>query len=252
VKLDPTTLAPTTVATLVPPLNGKYTLLDVDALRTQGAGIAALGAAVDFYPSFASSAVPAGIGLIVSAGSSCTGTCPRIASQVRLPAGALATGAAFAADSLFVGGAAPAGVLPGVKGASDGFVARIVDLGLSETVAQCRCVSITLRGSAPKVSRRAVSFTLNWTMRCTGGGGNCEGELQVQAPRGVKVSRPTRAVRCGPGACASAGVKGSVRVEAIGSRAAQRYTFAVKEWCLVNGVRRALPTAHVTVTARAN
>jgi hypothetical protein len=251
VKLDPATLEPGSVATLVPPLNGRYTLLDVDALRNQGGAISALGAALNLYPTFASSATPTGIGVIVPAGTRCTGTCPRIASQVQLPAGALASGAAFTTDSLFLGGAAPEGVLPGVKGEADGFVAKIVDLGLTEAAASCKCVSITLRGSSVKVARRSVSFTLNWTMRCTGGTGKCEGELEVHAPPGAKISSPKRAVHCGPGSCTSS-QKGTVRVEATGARAARRYTFAVKEWCLVNGARRALPTAHVTVTSPGN
>jgi hypothetical protein len=256
VKLDPATLEPGSVATLVPPLNGKYTLADVDALRTQGTAIAALGAAVDFYSTFASSATPTGIGVIVPAGSRCTGTCPRIASQVRLPAGALAWGAAFSADSLFLGGVAPDGVFPGVKGESDGFVAKIVDLGLSEAAAPCKCVSIKTRAAAVHTSESSVTFQIDWAMTCTGGAGRCQGELAVRAPLGARIAKPARNVQCGPRPCTTAGPRGSFQVKATSIRASarrgKRYTFTVNGWCVLGSTRKALPAARITVAFGSN
>lgn len=241
VKLDPTTLAPSGVATLVPPTGGRYTIQDVDVLRTQSGAVSGIGAAANAYPSFASSATPTAIALVID-------PTPRILSQTALPTGTLAWGSAFAGGSLFLGGAAPAGTFPSVKGDLDGFVAKFGDLGLGGTAAACKCVSIAVQAGAAKAARKTVSFTLGWTMTCTSGSGSCEGEVQVQAPAGGKIARPARAVRCGPASCTSSARKGSFRVEATGVRSARSYTFRVKEWCVVGGVRTALPVRRVTVT----
>ena len=75
-----------------------------------------------------------------------------------------------------------------------------------------------------------------------------EGEVEVEPPAGAKIARPARAVHCGPRACTTSAQKGSFRVEATGVRSARSYTFRVKEWCVVGGVRKALPVRRVTVT----
>jgi hypothetical protein len=241
VKLDPTTLAPSGVATIVPPLNARYTIQDVDELRTSSGALSGLGVAANTYPTFASTAIPTGLAVVVD-------PTPRIVSQTALPAGTLAWGSAFAGGSLFLGGAAPEGAYPSVKGDFDGFVAKFADLGLAGTAAACKCVSIAVQAGAAKASRKTVSFTLGWTMTCTGGSGSCEGEVKVEAPAGAKITRPARAVRCGPRSCTSGAQKGSFRVEANGVRAARSYTFRVKEWCVVGGVRKPLLTRRLTVT----
>jgi hypothetical protein len=241
VKLDPSTLDPSGVATIVPPINARYTIQDVDELRTSSGALSGLGAAANAYPTFASSAKPTGLAIVID-------PTPRIVSQTALPAGTLAWGAAFAGGSLFLGGAAPEGSFPTVKGDFDGFVAKYGDLGLAGTPASCKCVSIAVRASAAKAARKAVSFTLGWTMTCSGGSGSCEGEVEVEAPAGAKIVRPARAVRCGPRSCTSGAQKGSFRVEATGVRTNRSYTFRVKEWCIVGGVRKALPVRRLMVT----
>jgi hypothetical protein len=241
VKLDPTTLAPSGVATIVPPLNARYTIQNVDELRTSSGALIGLGVAANTYPTFASSATPTGLAVVVD-------PTPKIVSQTALPAGTLAWGAAFSGGSLFVGGAAPAGVFPSVKGDVDGFVSKYGDLGLTGTPVACKCVSIAVAAGPAKAARKTVSFSLGWTMSCTGGSGSCEGEVEVEPPAGAKIARPARAVHCGPRSCTSTAQKGSFRVEATGVRTARSYTFRVKEWCVVGGVRKALPVRRVTVT----
>jgi hypothetical protein len=213
----------------------------VDELRTSSGALSGLGVAANTYPTFASTAIPTGLAVVVD-------PTPRIVSQTALPAGTLAWGSAFAGGSLFLGGAAPEGAYPSVKGDFDGFVAKFADLGLAGTAAACKCVSIAVQAGAAKASRKTVSFTLGWTMTCTGGSGSCEGEVKVEAPAGAKITRPARAVRCGPRSCTSGAQKGSFRVEANGVRAARSYTFRVKEWCVVGGVRKPLLTRRLTVT----
>jgi hypothetical protein len=150
---------------------------------------------------------------------------------------------------LFLGGVAPSGTVPGVKGAFDGFVAKFGDLGLGgATAAGCKCVSIAVKAGSAKATRKTVSFTVGWTMTCTGGSGSCEGEVQVEAPAGARIAHPTRAVRCGPRSCTSGAQTGSFKVEATGVRSARSYTFRVNEWCVVDGVRKALPARTLTVT----
>ena len=240
VKLDPTTLAASGVATLVPSLGGRYTLQDVDVLRASSGAITGLGAAANAYPSFASSALPTGIAVVVD-------PTPRVVGQSSLPSATLAWGSAFAGGSLFLAGAAPEGAFPGIKGESDGFVSKFGDLGLAGTAIACKCVSIAVRAGAAKAARKTVAFTLSWTMTCTGGSGSCEGTVQVEAPAGARIARPARAVRCGPRSCTSSAQKGSFRVEATGVRAGRSYTFRVREWCVVGGVRKALPVQRVVV-----
>ena len=242
-KLDPTTLAPSGVATLLPPINGRYTLQDVDVLRSSNGTITALGAAGDSYPSFASTARPTGLAVVFAAAPTL-----HVASTAALPAGTLAWGSAFAGGSLFLGGAAPEETFPTVKGDVDGFVAKFGDLGLGGVGAACKCVSIAVQAGAAKATRSTVAFTLSWTMTCTGGSGSCEGAVQVEAPAGAKIARPAGSVRCGPRSCTSGTKKGSFRVEATGVRAARSYTFRIKEWCVVGGVRKALPGRRLTVT----
>jgi hypothetical protein len=242
VKFDPTTLAASGVATVVPPLNARYTIQDVDALRTSSGAISGLGVAANAYPTFASSATPTGLALVVD-------PTPRVVSQTSLPTGTLAWGSAFSGGSLFLGGVAPSGTVPGVKGAFDGFVAKFGDLGLGgATAAACKCVSIAVKAGAGKATRKTVSFTVGWTMTCTGGSGSCEGEVQVEAPAGARIAHPTRAVRCGPRSCTPGAQTGSFKVEATGVRSARSYTFRVNEWCVVDGVRKALPARTLTVT----
>jgi hypothetical protein len=244
VKLSAPDFAPGSVITLVPPRGQRYTVQDVAALRAQNGAIEALGAAVDIYASYSPAAVPTGFGVLLRPG-------PAIDSTVELPEGTHVWGSTFAGDALFLGGAALEEALPGVRGEADAFVTKIGDLGL----AACRCVSITTAADHVKTSRRDVTFTLNWAMSCTGGAGQCQGGLAVQPPPGATMTQPTHDVRCGPRSCSTAAQKGSFRVRAASeaaARAGKHYTFRVKEWCIIAGARKTLPTRRITVAFKKN
>jgi hypothetical protein len=238
VKLDASTFDPAGIAPLVPtPGAGhRYTLQDVDVERSSSGAIQALGAAVDSFESFALSATPTGSAVVVRPG-------PTIASTTELPEGTLAWGSALAGDSLFVAGVATEEAFPGIRGEADGFVSKLGDLGL----ATCACASVSTAARAVHATPRAVTFTVDWTMRCAGGAGRCEGELAIEAPRGVTIAKPKQRVRCGPGECTTTPQRGSVRVTANVAGATGRVTFAVKKWCVNGTARKALPTSRITV-----
>jgi hypothetical protein len=241
-KLDATSFAPTAIAPLVPPGGHRYAVQDVDARRAGNGTIEALGLAVDAYGSFALSATPTGIVALAR---------PDLAppTTVELPEGTLAWGTAFAGESLFVAGVALEDAFDGVRGEADGFISKVGDLGL-ET---CACASVATSTRAVRKTAKAVSFTLDWTMSCTGGSGSCEGELAVAAPRGVRISQPTQRVKCGPGECTAGPQRGSFRVTAAvtGKPKPRRVTFTVRKWCVNGDTRTELPAARVNVTVPA-
>ena len=238
VKLDAATFAPAGIAPLIPPPGAghRYTVQDVDVERAPSGAVEALGAAVDSFDSFAASATPTGTAVVVRPG-------PAIASTTDLPQGTLAWGSAFDGDSLFVSGVATEDAFPGIRGEADGFVSKLGDLGL----ATCTCASLATSVHAVHATRHAVTFTLDWTMRCTGGAGRCEAELAVEAPRGVTIAKPKQRVHCGPGECTAAPQHGSVQVTANARTATGRVTLVVRKWCLIGATRKALPPSRVTV-----
>ena len=236
VKLDASTLAPSGIATLVPSAGGRYAVQDLDPRRAANGTIDALGAAVDSYGSFALSATPTGVPILIKPG-------PTVASTMELPEGTLAWGSAMAGDSMFVAGVALEETFDGIHGEADGFVSKFTDLGLDT----CACASVTTTARAVRATKKAISFTVDWTMSCTGGSGRCEGEVAVEAPRGVRVSQPAQRVRCGPGECTAAPQQGSFRVTAALTAATRRVTFTVRKWCVNGETRTALAPAKVSV-----
>ena len=236
VKLDAAALAPGPIATLVPPPAHRYAVQDLDAKRAANGAIEALGAAIDSYDSFALSATPTGVGALIKPG-------PTVASSVELPEGTLAWGTAFAGDSMFVAGVALEDTFDGIRGEADGFVSKLNDLGLDT----CACASVATTARVTRKTKRTVALTVDWTMSCTGGSGRCEGELAVEAPRGVRISRPTQRVHCGPGECTTTPQRGSFQVNATVTGNAKRVTFTVRKWCVSGETQTALAPARITV-----
>ena len=203
VKLAGATFEPGPVVTLVPPAGHRYAVQDLDGRRVANGTIDALGAAVDSYDSFALSATPTGVATVLKPG-------PTVASTTELPKGTLAWGTAVAGDSLFVAGVALEETFDGIHGEADGFVSKLTDLGLDT----CACSAVATTARAMRTTKKSVAFTVDWAMTCTGGSGQCEGELAVAAPRGVRVSQPAQRIHCGPGECTSTPQRGSFRVTA--------------------------------------
>jgi hypothetical protein len=106
----------------------------------------------------------------------------------------------------------------------------------------CECAKIAIRTSNVSVLQRKVSFTLHWSLECTGGtGDDCSGHVEVASKtKRIRIVTPAdHTVDC-KGECGltGRGAQGSARVTATATRrlmrsvrAGKHYEFTLNAFC---------------------
>ena len=125
----------------------------------------------------------------------------------------------------------------------------------------CNCRDIGARAArtaADFTNLRRFHFQLTWTMTCTGGTGNCQGELKILPPHGFARTAPESSTISCTGTCASSS-SGTIQVagtfprtmQTLKQRRNKTVIFAFKTFCTQNGVRIAAGNGAITVVYNA-
>ena len=120
----------------------------------------------------------------------------------------------------------------------------------------CNCQGLGTRvnrTTAHFTNLRRFQFQLVWTMTCTGGTGNCQGDVNIIPPLGFRLTSPRNSTISCTGTCANTS-NGMIQVAGafprnlgtLKQRRNKTFIFAFKTFCTQNGTRVAAGNGTLT------